>query len=143
MVQFANWTQSFTIATNPDNQDVFNNVHWSVNQNSQEGVVEFNWPFNNTDWKGFKIIAWTQNQNGTVEMTRRVNGIDVGTLFSLTSPPSEPPSVPTIFTDLGGPVPIVKGSRIGYRWKDTNRAGSDIFATFWSFMEFPDGLWGF
>jgi len=142
MVQFANWSRSFTIATNPDNINVFPNVHWDVNLQSDEGEAAFNWPFNNTSWKGFKIIAWTQNQLGTVEMTRRVNGIDVGTLFTLVSPPDEPPSVPTIFTDLVN-VPLVKGSRISYRWKDTNRGQDDIFATFWSYMEFPDGLWGF
>lgn len=142
MVQFANWTQSIRLGTNPDNISGFPNVHWQVNATSDEGEGAFVWPFDFTDWKGFKVIAWTQNERGTIHMTRRLNGVDVGTDFTFTSPPSEPPFVPTIFTDFLT-VPLLKSDVISYRIQDSNRGGADMWMTLWSFMEFPDGLWGF
>ena len=143
MVQFACWTDSWTLSTNPNNINVFPNPRWAVNLTSDEGEAGFVWPFDATDWKGFRVVMWTQNQNGTINVTRRLNGVDVGQLLSLTSPPSEPPFVPTIFTDVTVAIPVVKGDVMSYRWRDSNRSGVDMFATCWSFMEFPDGLWGF
>ena len=86
---------------------------------------------------------WSQNDLGNVQVSRRVNGVDVGQALNLTSPPPEPPFVPAIFTDITVSVPLNKGDILSYRWKDTNRGQGDIFATVWSYMEFPDGLWGF
>lgn len=142
MVQFANWSLSFNIATNPNNIEVFLPVRWH-NRLGLEDFAEFVWPFDNTDWKSFKIIMWRQNDLGTVRMTRKVNGNEVGQQLVLVSPPSEPPFVPTIFTDITVSVPLNKGDLISYSWRDSNRGQDDIFATFWSYMEFPDGLWGF
>jgi len=143
LVQFAAWTLSFTIATNPNNINVFPSIRWQSGLTSDEGEAGYVWPFDATDWKGFKIIFWRQNDLGNVQMTRRLNGVDVGQVVTLNSPPPEPPAVPTIFTDVTVSVPINKGDVLSYRWKDTNRGQDDIFATFWSYFEFPDGLWGF
>ena len=113
------------------------------NRQSIEGFSGWAWPFDNTDWKSFKVIMWTQNDLGNIQISRRVNGVDVGQTLSLTSPPPEPPFVPAIFTDVTVSVPVNKGDILNYRWKDTNRGQGDMFATVWSYMEFPDGLWGF
>ncbi len=143
MVQFANWSLSFNIATNPNNQDVFLPYRWHNRLSGFEGLSQFVWPFDNTDWKSYKVIMWSQNDLGNVQVSRRVNGVDVGQALNLTSPPPEPPFVPAIFTDITVSVPLNKGDILSYRWKDTNRGQGDIFATVWSYMEFPDGLWGF
>ena len=143
MARLLAWTRSFNIATNPNNVNGYPNARWSVNLTSDLGEAGYAWPFNGTQWLGFKIIAWTQNAQGTVEMTRMVNGVDVGQLFTLISPPPEPPAVPTIFTDTGPAVNISRGDVINYRWRDSNRAGSDIFGTFFSYFSFGDGAWGF
>ncbi len=144
MVQLACWTISFTLSTNPNNVNVFPTLRWHPNGSSSvETRIDFVWPFDNTDWKSFKVLIWTQNDLGNIQISRRVNGIDVGQTLSLTSPPPEPPFVPTIFTDVTPAVGINKGDLLNYRWKDTNRGQDDMFATVISFMEFPDGLWGF
>lgn len=144
MVQFACWTTSFTLSTNPNNLNVYPAHRWHPQGGTSiEGRVSQVWPFDNTDWKSFKVIIWSQNFNGNIQIQRRLNNVDVGQVLSLTSPPPEPPFVPTVFTDVTPAIPVSKGDILNYRWKDTNAAGGDMFATVISFMEFPDGLWGF
>lgn len=97
------------------------------------------WPFDDTDWKGGRIIIYTQNGLGTATITRTVNGLDVGQALILG--PGDPPSVPTVFIDLTI-VPIVKGDLLGYK-KSGTATGSKAEVNFTSYFEFADGLWGF
>ncbi len=147
MVQFACWTFSFTLSTTPNNVINYVPLRWHPRGgsavNNSEGFAQYVWPFDNTDWKSFKVAMWSQNANGTIRISRRINGVDVGQELVLTSPPPEPPFVPTIFTDITPSVGVNKGDVLTYRWQDSNRSAGDMWATVWSFMEFPDGLWGF
>lgn len=145
MVQLPNWTFQLNVATNPNNIDQFVAFRWSIIGSSDEKEHIYTWPFpiaggGGSFWKGFKVFIYTQNASGTTTISRRINQLDVGTTVTLL--PGEPPSVPAVFTDLSN-IEVFKFDELGYRSVDTNRAGSDPWITYVSYIEFPDAFWGY
>jgi hypothetical protein len=143
MVQLATWTTPQTISITTGK---FISPRW-VEQQAPAGNVniEWVWPFpvgggGGSFWKGFRIIIYSQQGNGTAKMVRSVNGVDVGTQLILQL--GEPPSVPTVFTDLVN-VEINKFDRLSIFISQSFPLSTIPKVNFISYFEFPDGFWGF
>jgi hypothetical protein len=99
------------------------------------------WPFPDTEWKGARVVIYNQNGNNVTELSRTLNGVDVGTLLSLgNNDPAGP--FPFLFTDPTI-IAVTTGDLIGYRFSSTVEAGTHVVVNFTSYFEFADGLWGF
>jgi len=148
MVQLATWTTPRNIAT--VGNDIYLSPRWIEAGETDFGGqppnnIEWIWPFpfgggGGSFWKGFRIIIYSQQGNGTATMSRSVNGVDVGTTLTLIN--NEPPAVPTVFLDLVD-VEIFKFDKLSIRINNTFTGSTIPKVNFISFFEFPDGFWGF
>jgi hypothetical protein len=144
MVQLATWTipQNISITTGK-----FIAPRW-VEQQAPEGGsvnIEFVWPFpvgggGGSFWKGFHIIVYSQQGNGTATMSRAVNEVEVGTKLTLQL--GEPLTVPFDFIDLVN-VELFKFDRLSIRIFQSFPLSTIPKVNFISYFEFPDGFWGF
>lgn len=147
MVQLASWVAPRNITGVPDK---FLTPRWGDFGSTQGGGFppinsEWVWPFptgggGGSFWKGWKIIIYSQNGNGTAVMTRSVNDVDVGQTLILQN--NEPPSVPTVFTDLVN-VELFKFDRLAIKFRNSFPGSTIPKVNFVSYFEFPDGFWGF
>ena len=150
MVQLATWTKPYRIGSSPAGRNVFLSPRWVAFTSTLGGGfpplnTEWVWPFplgggGGSFWKGFRIIIYSKNGNGTALMTRTVNGADVGQTLTLNN--DEPPSVPTVFTDLVN-VEIFKFDKLAIRYTNSFGGSTAPKVNFISYFEFPDGFWGF
>ena len=139
MVQLQAWQEPFNTIVNPPGS-VHIPFRWIGQTGGAPAETRYVWPFPDTEWKGARVIIYTQNGNNISEVSRTLNGADVGQLLSLGN--GDPPSVPTTFIDLGI-VAVTTGDLLGYRLSTTVTAGSHPIVNFTSYLEFADGLWGF
>jgi len=143
MVQLATWTTPRNISLTTGR---FISPRWVQQEASgSPGNIEWVWPFpvgggGGSFWKGFRIIVYSQQGNGTAQMTRAVNGVDVGTALTLTL--GEPVTVPSTFTDSVN-VQIFKFDRLSIRIFQSFPLSTIPKVNFISYFEFPDGFWGF
>ena len=143
MVQLATWTAPRNISLTTG---LFISPRWiDSGASGSPGNIEWVWPFpvgggGGSFWKGFRIIVYSQQGNGTAQMTRAVNGVDVGTALTLTL--GEPVTVPFTFIDLVN-VEINKLDRLSIRIFQTFPLSTIPKVNFISYFEFPDGFWGF
>ena len=143
MVQLATWTTPRNISLTTGR---FISPRWVMQEASgSPGNIEFVWPFpvgggGGSFWKGFHIIVYSKQGNGTAVMTRAVNGVDVGT--SLTLQLGEPASVPFDFIDLVN-VELFKFDRLSIRIFQSFPLSTIPKVNFISYFEFADGFWGF
>ncbi len=141
MVQFQQWQANTSISRTPvPPNDTFRPFRWVGNHGGAKAEQQYAWPFADTDWKGARVIIYTQNGNNTSEFSRQLNGVDVGTKLVLGN--GDPPAVPTVFLDLTI-VAITTGDLIGIRMSTTVSAGAHSEINYTSYFEFADGLWGF
>ncbi len=137
MVQFQLWNDRVLLTDQGTPFD--QHFRWNGQFGGTPAQTRYVWPFPDTEWKGGRIIIYTQNGLSTATITRTLNGLDVGQKLVLGA--GDPPSVPTVFIDLGI-VAVTTGDLVGYR-KSGPSSGSLAEVNFTSYFEFADGLWGF
>ncbi len=141
MVQFQQWQTKQLLQSSPGNIDVEVPFRWIGQTGGAPDETRHVWPFDATNWKGHRVIIYNQNQFATTTWTRQLNGVDVGTALVLGA--NDPPGpFPVVFIDLSI-VAVVKGDRVGFRWKSSVESGVHPVINATSYFEFADGLWGF
>jgi len=76
MVQFQAWQERTLLTSQPATTP--KQFRWIGIGGGADPETRFVWPFIDTDWKGARIIIYTQNGLSTASISRTVNGLEVG-----------------------------------------------------------------
>ena len=135
MVQFA---CLMTKAQRPTTNTGYTSLRWNPLGGSNIDDQATLWPFDNSDWKSFRVRALREDVSGVTTIQRQVNQVDVGSAIQFSSADTFPVTKAddTI-------VAISLGDRLAYRFVDTTLSVPHSWLNIWSYIEFADGLWGF